>query len=201
MFTGLIEEIVTLQEVRPFPGGRRLSVRAAGVLSQMERGDSVALNGVCLTVEALDRTAGLFEVTAVEETVRRTTAGDWRRGRNLHLEQALAAGGRLGGHLVQGHVDGVARVVRIGRERREFVYTLALPSELRRYVVVKGSITVDGVSLTVGDLSAGRCRIFIIPETLARTLIGSYRAGERVNIEVDLVAKYVESLLIRKGTW
>lgn len=199
MFTGLIEELVTLIAAEPFGGGWRFRVRSRLAADGLAAGDSVALDGTCLTVEQIDAAAGEFTVAAVEETLRRTTAGSWRRGRELHLERALAAGERLGGHLVQGHVDGIGRVVRAGREGREFVVRLTLPAELRRYVVPKGSIAIDGISLTVGEAQRGGCRVYVIPETLERTRVGSYRPGERVNLEVDLVAKYVESLLDRRN--
>ena len=198
MFTGIIEELALLEQVRPFAGGKRFII-AAECADEVRPGDSVALNGVCLTAESGKPGPGRLIVSAVTETLRRTTAGSWQRGRRLHLERALAAGGRFGGHIVQGHVDGVARVVRAGREGGEFVLALQIPEALRRYVVAKGSLTVDGISLTVGALRGGHCRLFIIPETLARTRVGAYRAGERVNIEVDLVAKYVESMTGARG--
>jgi riboflavin synthase len=162
--------------------------------SQLHPGESVAVNGVCLTAEGVDGAKGTFTVAAVAETLRRTTAAGWRRGTHVHLERAVRAADRLGGHLVQGHVDGVARVVRAGREGRDFVLALAIPEALRRYVADKGALAVDGISLTVGGVTGGLCRLYIIPETLSRTLVAGYRPGTRVNIEMDLVAKYVESL-------
>jgi riboflavin synthase len=197
MFTGLIEELATLVAAEPFAGGARFRVRSGLTADQLATGDSVALDGVCLTVERIDEAAGEFVVAAVPETLRRTTAGIWRRGRRLHLERALAANARLGGHLVQGHVDGIGRVLRAGAEGREFVVRILVPPELRRYVVPKGSIAIDGISLTVGEARRDGCRVYVIPETLTRTRVATYRPGERVNLEVDLVAKYVESLLGR----
>jgi len=193
MFTGLIEEIGRLVAVRPCAAGARLVI-AARLAPEVRPGDSVAVHGVCLTAEQIDAAASTFTVVAVAETLRRTTAGEWRRGTRLHLERALLATDRLGGHMVQGHVDGVASVVRAGREGSDHVLALAIPEALRRYVVVKGALAVDGISLTVGALRGGLCRLYIVPETLARTLVAGYRPGTRVNIEVDLVAKYVESL-------
>jgi riboflavin synthase len=197
MFTGLVEEVAKITQVRSFSGGRRFELEAA-CGGQIDRGDSVALDGVCLTAEATDARTSRLWVAAVTETLRRTTAGSWRRGAGVHLERAVLAGGRLGGHLVQGHVDGVATVLRAGRAGREFVLALRLPRPLRRYLVSKGSLAVNGVSLTVGSLSGSTCRLFIIPETLERTLIGRYRPGQKVNLEVDLVAKYVEALSERR---
>jgi len=195
MFTGLIAEVATLAAAAPCAGGRRLQVRAPAGAARLSVGDSVALDGVCLTVERVDSAAGVFDCTAVHETLRRSTAGSWRPGRRLHLESALAAGAALGGHFVQGHVDGVGRVLRVAREGGEIVLQLSIPTALRKYVVAKGSLAVDGVSLTVGRVTGGTCRLYIIPETARRTRLGAYRAGERVNIEVDLLSKYVESLL------
>ena len=193
MFTGIVEEVARIAQVRAIPGGKRFRVEAA-CTDAIERGDSVSLNGICLTAEQVVGGVGTFAVSAIAETLRRTTAGAWRSGSRIHLERALAATSRLGGHLVQGHVDGMARVMRAGREGCEFLLVLQLTAPLRRYVVSKGSLAVNGVSLTVGDLRGGLCRLHIIPETLDRTLIGSYRPGERVNLEVDIVAKYVEAL-------
>ncbi len=193
MFTGIIEDLARVGAVRTSPGRRRFLIEADCV-RQVAAGDSLALNGVCLTAEAGDRRERGVWVSAVEETLRRTTAGSWRRGRRLHLERALAADGRFGGHIVQGHVDGLGRVMRIGREGREFILSVLVPPDLRRYVVSKGSLAVDGISLTVGRLQGGLARLYIIPETLERSLVSEYRTGDRVNLEVDLVAKYVESM-------
>ncbi len=193
MFTGLIEEVGRITAVQPQPGGKRFAIEAH-LATEMELGDSLAVNGVCLTAERIEMQRDRVVVSAVTETLRRSTAGRWRPGTRVHLERALQAGARLGGHLMQGHVDGVARVIRAGREGRDFILALRIPPGLRRYIVSKGSLAVDGMSLTVGDLRAGACRLYIIPETLSRTVVQSYRPGDPVNIEVDLVAKYVESL-------
>lgn len=193
MFTGIIEEVGRVREVRPFAEGARLTI-ASRFADEIKAGDSIAVNGVCLTAESGEYPEGCVVVCAVGETLRRTTAGSWRRDTRVHLERALKASGRFDGHIVQGHVDGVGNVLRAGRESSEFVLTLRVGSALRKYVVEKGSLAVNGVSLTVGAIGGGHCRLFIVPETLARTSIGDYRAGERVNLEVDIVAKYVESL-------
>jgi len=194
VFTGIVEEIGTVSQVAPFPGGKRFTLAAAFARGGLGLGDSISVNGCCLTAEEIDSGQGTFVVSAVEESLRRTNAGSWQRGTKVHLERALPAAGRFDGHIVQGHIDGIAGVLRAGREGREFVLSIQLPENLRRYVVSKGSIAVNGVSLTVGELRGGLCRLFIIPETLNRTQIGQYRAGEKVNVEVDLIAKYVESL-------
>ena len=194
MFTGIIEEIATVLSVQPYAGGRRLTI-SAPCGGQIRAGDSVALDGICLTAESGDRTGGQFVVAAGLETVRRSTAGEWRQGTRLHLERALRADGRFDGHIVQGHVDGVGQVLRAAAEGAEWVLTLQLDAALRRYVVEKGSLAVNGVSLTVGSIRGGQCRLYIIPETLRRTCVQEYRTGRRVNLEVDLIAKYVESLM------
>ncbi len=194
MFTGIVEEVGEIRDIRPFPGGKRFTISAEFTRDNLGGGDSICVNGCCLTAEEIDREKGLFVVSAIEESLRRTNAGSWSRGLGVHLERALPAAGRFDGHIVQGHVDGVASVTRAGREGREFVLSIQLPAALRRYVVAKGSLAINGVSLTVGELRGGLCRLFIIPETINRTRIGQYRAGEKVNLEVDIIAKYVESL-------
>jgi riboflavin synthase len=194
MFTGLIEETGTVRGARGFAGGRRFVIEAPALAEALRAGDSIACDGVCLTVEASDPAGGTFRVAAVEATLRRTTAGGWGRGRRVHLERALAAGGRLGGHWVQGHVDGVARVVRAGRAGGAFELWLQPPAPLARYIVPQGSLALDGVSLTVAARRGPLCAVALVPETLARTRLGAMRPGDRVNLEVDLIAKYVESL-------
>lgn len=194
MFTGLIEAIGTVRAVAPFSGGRRFEIEAPGIAQALHEGDSVACLGICLTVESSDRVRGRFTVAAVGETLARTTASRWRPGRRLHLERALSAGDRLGGHFVQGHIDATARVVAAGKRAGGFRLSIRLPRECARYVVAKGPIAIDGVSLTVARVTGGVCEMAIIPETLARTIIGSYRSGGQVNLEVDLMGKYAESL-------
>jgi riboflavin synthase len=199
MFTGLITEIGTLLEVRRFEGGRRLTIGAPRIAGKLLAGESIACDGVCLTVETTDPPGGAFRVAAVEATLRRATVGLWRRGRRLHLERALAVGDRLGGHWVQGHVDGIARIVRAGRERGGYVLWLHVPAALQRYVVPRGSLAVDGVSLTIAARRGPLCGIALVPETLARTRLGACRPGDRVNLEVDPLTRIVESLLAERA--
>jgi riboflavin synthase len=194
MFTGLIEETGTVREALPFAGGKRFVVAAPALARDLRAGDSIACDGVCLTVEQSDPAAGTFRVAAVEATLRRTTAGGWGRGRRIHLERALAAGDRLGGHWVQGHIDGVARVVRAVRAGGALELWLQPPAALARYIVPQGSLALDGVSLTVAARRGPLCAVALVPETLARTRLGGCRPGDRVNLEVDLIAKYVESI-------
>jgi riboflavin synthase len=195
MFTGIVEgtgRVVTLA-VAPGGAGARLEVEAPWPAGTLAAGDSVAVDGCCLTVAAATPTG--FAADLVAETLRRTALGRLAAGDRVNLERPLALGGRLGGHLVQGHVDGVARVLERqaageGRELR-----VELPEALARYVVEKGSIAVDGVSLTVAGVGQGWFAVALVPHTLATTTLGERGAGDPVHLEVDLVAKYVERLV------
>jgi riboflavin synthase len=184
VFTGIVEE---LGRVRRRHGGR-FEFEAATVLEGLHVGDSVAHNGCCLTV--VDVGAGWYAVDVVDETLRRTTLGELAAGDPVNLERPVRLSDRLGGHLVQGHVDAVGEVVRPAPDLR-----VRMPSELARYVVEKGSITVDGASLTVVEAGPDTFSVAIIPHTAAQTTLGHRQAGDRVNLEVDVVAKYVERLL------
>jgi riboflavin synthase len=194
VFTGLIEEIGEIAGVRETTTGRRLRVRAERVLDGLVEGDSVSISGVCQTVVALPE-PGCFVVHAVPETLRRTTLAGLKQGSPVNLERAARVGDRLGGHIVNGHIDATARILEARRSGGETAYRIELPAGIARYVVEKGSIAVDGVSLTVGEVDSGSFRVYIIPETLERTLFGRYRAGDRVNLEADVLAKYVERVL------
>lgn len=193
MFTGLVEEVGRVERVESGVDRRRFWIGARAVLEDAKVGDSVACSGCCLTAVAVE--PGRFAVEAVPETLRRTTLGEWHAGTPVNLERALRLGDRLGGHLVQGHVDAVGEVrasVPEGDGRR---VTLAIPAELARYVAFKGSLTVDGVSLTVASLTDSGCEIAYIPHTLAMTSAGGYGPGTRVNLEVDLLARYLARML------
>ncbi|MGC4749447.1 riboflavin synthase [Micromonospora sp. DT201] len=194
MFTGIIEELGEIVRVTPTAGDSALvAVRGPLVTSDARHGDSIAVNGVCLTVvEVAD---GIFTADVMGETLRRSALGALRPGDPVNLERAAALGSRLGGHLVQGHVDGVGEL--ISREPAEQWETVRfrLPTALSRYVVEKGSITIDGVSLTVAEVGADEFAVGLIPTTLKLTTLGAKRAGDPVNLEVDVLAKYVERLL------
>lgn len=192
MFTGLVEEVGTVAQLHGDAAGVRLVVAAQQVTDGLGLGDSVAVDGACLTVVACD--AERFAVDAVSETLRRTALGDRAVGDRVNLERAVRAGDRLGGHLVQGHVDGVGTVTAVTPEGAGRRLAVAMPTELRRYVVSKGSIAIDGVSLTVAVTTADGLAIALIPHTLSVTTLGDLAPGRRVNLEVDLVAKYVEAL-------
>ncbi len=192
MFTGLIEEGGRIAAVEPGDQGARLVVVAARVLEGLAVGDSVAVNGACLTAVAI--TADSFAVDCVAETLRRTSLGGLVAGDRVNLERPLRIGDRLDGHLVQGHIDGVGTVRSATPEGGSTVLEITMPPELLRYVVEKGSVTVDGVSLTVARRLADGFTVALIPHTMAVTTLGPRALGRPVNLEVDVVAKYVESL-------
>jgi len=193
VFTGLVEEVGRVVDVRPNQEGARLTLRAPGVRGDLAVGDSVSVNGACLTAVAL--TGDGFAVDAVAETLRRTALGDLGAGDPVNLERALRLGDRLGGHLVQGHVDATGRVAAARSEGESAVLRVAAPEQVLRYVVEKGSVAVDGVSLTVAARLPDAFEVALIPHTMAETTLGPDAVGRAVNLEVDLVAKYVEALV------
>lgn len=194
MFTGLIEGVGTLAARESRGGDARLSI-AVGTLAfaAPALGESIAVNGACLTVVSFD--ANHFCVDASTETLALTTLGALDAGRAVNLERAMRAGDRLGGHLVSGHVDGVGRVVGIRANARAQRWRFCVPANLARYIAVKGSICVDGVSLTVNAVDADDFEVALIPHTLAHTAFAQTAVGDPVNLEIDLVARYVERLL------
>lgn len=200
VFTGIVEELGTVVAVQADGDAAHMVVRGALVTSDARLGDSIAVNGVCLTVAALDPGSGEFTADVMAETLRRSTLGELRAGSRVNLERPLRIGDRLGGHLVQGHVDGVGVVVaRAVSERWEDV-RVAVPAGLARYVVEKGSITLDGASLTVTGVGAEPgegpwLSVSLIPTTLELTTLGRAAVGAKVNVEVDIIGKYVERLL------
>jgi riboflavin synthase len=193
MFTGIVEELGTIAGVDRGTDSARLTVRGPLVTSDATHGASIAVNGVCLTV--VEHADGEFTVDVMAETLSRSSLGSLRAGDRVNLERAMAAGGRFGGHVVQGHVDGTAQVLeRVPGDRWEIV-RLSLPAGLARYVVEKGSITVDGVSLTVASVVDTSFTVSLIPTTLDLTTLGHKGIGDLVNLEVDVLAKYVERLM------
>jgi riboflavin synthase len=193
MFTGIVEELGTVEAVEHQDDAIRLTIRAATVLGDAGLGDSIAVNGCCLTVA--ERTDDTWTADVMQETLDKTSLAGVAPGDRVNLERAVTADKRLGGHIVQGHVDGVGTVV--GRTPSEHweVVEITLPDGLGRYLVDKGSITVDGVSLTVVEAGEASFTVSLIPETLARTTLGFRGAGDRVNLEADVIAKHVEKLL------
>ncbi|MGW3011215.1 riboflavin synthase [Streptomyces sp. NPDC001219] len=195
MFTGIVEELGEVAAVEDLGDSSRFRLRGPVVTEDAKHGDSIAVNGVCLTV--VDTADGEFTADVMAETLNRSSLGALAAGSRVNLERPMALGGRLGGHLVQGHVDGTGTILeRTPGEHWEIV-KVALPAALSRYVVEKGSITVDGVSLTVVDAADDYFTISLIPTTLALTTLGLKKAGDPVNLEVDVLAKYVERLLGR----
>jgi riboflavin synthase len=195
MFTGLIRDRGEVQSVERRGDGARLAVLTQ-LAQELAIGDSLSTNGVCLTVEQIE--GERVTVAAVEETMARSTLATLRRGQRVNLEPALRAGDAMGGHIVQGHVDGVATVESVAKRGLSNELSFALSPDLLRYVVEKGSIAVDGVSLTVARLSSQGCTVAVIPHTWETTTLSSLAAGQRVNIEVDILAKYVERMLTQR---
>lgn len=190
MFTGIIEELGTVQKTLRQGGALTLTIRSKEVVQDIQIGQSVAVNGVCLTVTNYN--GQTFVVQAVEETLQKSTLGRLRISDRVNLERALKPSQRLGGHIVTGHVDGIG-IVRSKEEREKSVmFTIDIPLELSRYIVIQGSVAVDGVSLTVADFIDSQMAISIVPHTAKVTTFGFRKGGDKVNIEVDLIGKYVE---------
>jgi riboflavin synthase len=192
MFTGLVEDRGTLVAHEPRGPGKRLVFRSK--LGPLELGESISIDGACLTVAAMK--GDTFDVDASAETLARTTLGDLAIGSEVNLERALQVGDRLGGHLVTGHVDAVGTLSSRSEVGESVEMSFSIPQELSKLVAEKGSITVSGVSLTVNGVSGNTFDVVIIPHTLKETTLGSLRAGARVNLEVDLVARYVQRLVV-----
>ncbi|MBP1657901.1 MAG: riboflavin synthase [Bacteroidetes bacterium] len=195
MFTGIIQEIGIVDAVVRKSGGVRLAIRADASAQEIKVDDSVAINGVCQTV--ISRRESSFEVEAVEETLRKTTIGSLRVSDRVNLELALQMGDRLGGHLVQGHVDCVGHVESVEKRPMSWLVRVSFPRGFSRYVVPVGSIAVDGVSLTVAAVEGSAFIVSVIPHTLEKTTLSDVRAGTAVNLEFDLVGKYIERMVLK----
>ncbi|MGZ4596203.1 MAG: riboflavin synthase [Actinomycetes bacterium] len=193
MFTGIVEELGEVVEVTDLGDSVRLGLRGPTVTADAHHGDSIAVNGVCLTV--VETADGTFTADVMKETLDRSSLGALGVGSRVNLERPTVLGGRLGGHLVQGHVDGVGQVLARTPSEHWEVVSVSLPTNLARYVVEKGSITVDGVSLTVASVADASFTVSLIPTTLALTTLGHKGPGDDVNLEVDVIAKYVERLM------
>jgi riboflavin synthase len=195
MFTGIVEEMGALRRITLGARSAELEVRARAVLAGTRVGDSLLTDGVCLTVTGLG--AGTFRADAMAETVRRTTLASLRPGAPINLERALAIGDRLGGHMVTGHIDGVGEVRAVTPEDTALVLTIAVPPAVAHLTVAQGSLTVAGVSLTVVDVREDAVRVSLIPHTAAVTTLGRLRPGDTVNLEADLIGRYVAAFLTR----
>jgi len=200
VFTGLVEDVGEISEIAPVPsGGARVGVRTRLAGADLGQGASIAVDGACLTV--IDRRDGAFSADVSVETLRRTTLSERRAGDPVNLERPLALGERLGGHLVLGHVDGVGRIRRREQAGEAARVVVELPRDLLPLVVEKGSVAIDGISLTVNELvGPDAISLMIIPETLRATTWGNKRAGDRVNVEADILAKHVARLLATRGS-
>jgi riboflavin synthase len=193
VFTGIVEELGEIVELAAEDDSARLRISGATVVDGTRLGDSISVDGVCLTVTEIDETE--FTVDVMLETLRRSTLGGLRPGTHVNLERAARVNDRIGGHIVQGHVDGTGTLIGRTPAKHWEIVRIELPDDLNRYVVEKGSITVDGVSLTVVDVDATSFTVSLIPTTLEATTLGRKGVGDPVNLEVDVLAKYVEKLL------
>lgn len=195
MFTGLVEQVGKIESIEIVGEARRVRVGVdESFLSGAQIGESISVNGTCLTVT--DFSSDFFQVEAVEETLRRTTLGKRQVGDCVNLERALRADARLGGHIVQGHVDGVAAIMGVRREGEGWWITFEPPFELMKHIVEKGSICIDGISLTIANVAYSRFSVALIPHTREVTTAGAWEIGSWVNLEVDIIAKYVERLMV-----
>lgn len=193
MFTGIIEEIGKVEQMKQSGDSIVMKVNAEKVLSDVQLGDSIAVNGVCLTVTSFD--SRHFTVDMMPETVRNTSLRQLGRGSKVNLERAMAAGGRFGGHFVSGHVDGIGEIVRKERLDNAVYYEIKVNKDLRKYMLLKGSVAIDGTSLTIFGVTDHTFTVSIIPHTLSETVIGTKEIGDIVNIECDMVGKYIEQFI------
>ncbi len=199
MFTGIIESVGRIVAVEPHGGDVRMRIESDDAyLADAALGDSVAVGGICLTVH--EKTAGGFAADLSVETLQATSSGHWKVARRVNLEKALTPHKPLGGHLVSGHVDGVGLLVGRHEEARSWRMQFEAPADLAKYIARKGSITIDGISLTVNDVEGRRFGVNIIPHTLSQTTLGDLQPGDAVNLEVDLIARYLERLLQARET-
>ena len=202
MFTGIIEERGTVTDIQQQQDAIRLTVRGLLATSDISRGDSIAVSGTCLTAVEIDRAAGTFTADVMNETLRLTSLQAIKVGDHVNLERAMTAATRFGGHVVQGHVDGLGKIISVEPSDNWTWVRISVPTDLMKYVVLKGSITLDGVSLTVNEVIDGenpQVGVSLIPETLALTTFGVKQPGDLVNVEADVMAKHIERLLAARG--
>ena len=195
MFTGIISAIGDIANLEQRGGDVRLTIRTGNLsLTDVQLGDSIACNGACLT--AVELTGEGFIADVSVETLSLTTIGNWQTGSRINLEKAMQANDRFGGHIVSGHVDGLGEVVSLEEDARSWRFRIRAPRELAKYIAHKGSITVDGTSLTINKVEGSEFELNIVPHTMTHTVMGDYKVGTQVNLEVDLVARYLERLLL-----
>ena len=193
MFTGIIEELGTVASVEVLPDSIRIAIKGDLVRQDLSQGESISVNGVCLT--AAEITSDGFIADVMLETLNRSSLSGISQGESVNLERAMSGAGRFGGHVVQGHVDGVAEIISREPSANWEVVKVKIPAELSKYVVHKGSITFDGVSLTVNDISDNTVSLSLIPETLRLTTLGTKQVGDKLNVEADILAKHIEKLI------
>ncbi len=193
MFTGIVEEIGLVENVKKGPASASVTINAPAVTAGTKTGDSIAVNGICLTVTSL--AGSTFTADIMHESLNRSSLSDLRRGSRVNLERAMAADGRFGGHIVSGHVDGTGIISAIREDDNAVWYTIRTSPAIMRYIVEKGSVTIDGVSLTVAAVAEDSFSVSVIPHTRQVTIMGDLRAGDKVNLENDIIGKYVEKFL------
>lgn len=199
MFTGLVESTASVISLNPRAGGARLILQIGPIVAEVREGDSVAVNGCCLTATDIDADKQTIAFDLLEQTLRITNLGDLQAGDEVNIERALRAGDRLGGHFVQGHVDATATILHWGLDGTDYRLTLALPAESRGLVIPKGSICLDGISLTAAEVTPEQITCWIIPHTHAVTNLHTRKAGQRMNVEFDMLGKYVRQLISPSG--
>ena len=195
MFTGIISAIGDIAQLEQRGGDVRLTIRSGNLsLADVQLGDSIACNGACLT--AVELTGEGFVADVSVETLNLATIGNWHTGSRINLEKAMQASDRFGGHIVSGHVDGIGEVISLHEDARSWRFRIRAPRDLAKYIAHKGSITVDGTSLTINKVEGAEFELNIVPHTMTHTVMGDYQVGTKVNLEVDLVARYLERLLL-----
>ena len=193
MFTGIISAVGKIVQLEERQGDKRLNIDTGNLgLDDVQLGDSIACNGVCLTAVEITEQGFIADVSV--ETLSLTTVGNWDMGSPINLEKAMQASDRFGGHIVSGHVDGIGEVISLHEDARSWRFRMRAPAELARYIAHKGSITVDGISLTVNHVDGAEFELNIVPHTMVNTIMGHYQQGTKVNLEVDLIARYLERL-------
>jgi riboflavin synthase len=200
MFTGIIEAVGNIKAININAKGARLVIDTNNLdMSDVKLGDSIATNGICLTVVDFDssKNNGSYSADVSNETLQRTGFANYQVGWKVNLEKAMLANTRFGGHMVSGHIDGVSEIISISNNGNSIEYWLKMPSDLAHYIAEKGSVTIDGTSLTVNALADGKFRLTIVPHTVKETIFADYKVGTKVNIEVDLIARYLERLLTK----